>query len=289
MVSHRSVLVTRWLGSDPVSVLATLILLSYTKLLRTILTALSFTYLQVSDGSKFAVWLYDGNVQYLSGKHIPLFLFALLVFSLLFLPYTSALLVSPYLQPYSKNRFLSWIDDRRLKHFLRSYYAPLKDKRRSWIGLLLAVRFSLLLIFLANSFRDPSVNLVAISITTSLLVCFKTLCGTVYTNWCLDALDVFFEVKLGLFSVLTLYNIRVKGSQSTLSNTFLSVLFLVFSAIVLYHVYRRVVGSRWWKHSLKPKYKKCFSRDEDDGSMTKGEQVGESARSKAHTDLHWFQ
>ena len=274
VASHRSVLVTRWLGGDPVSVLATLILISYTKLLRAILTALSFTYLQVSDGSRFAVWLYDGNVQYLSVKHIPLFLFALLAFFLLFIPYTSVLLVSPHIQPYSRNRFLSWIDDRRLKHFLRSYYAPLKDKWRSWIGLLLAVRFFHLIIFLANSLGDPSVNLLAISITTFLIVGFKTLCGSVYTNWCLDALDLLFEIKLGLFSVSTLYVRNVNGNQSILSNVFLSVSFLVFSAIVLYHVQRCVVGSRWWKYSLKPKCKKCFSKDKGDCSMADGD-VGE--------------
>ena len=271
MASHFSVRVTGWLGGDPVSVLATLVLLSYTKLLRTILTALSFTYIQVSDGSRFAVWLYDGNVQYLSGKHIPLFLFALLVFLLLFLPYTSVLIVSPYLQPYSERRFLSWIDDRRLKHFLRSYYAPLKDKRRSWIGLLLAVRFSLLLVFVSNSLGDPSINLVAISITSFLIVGFKALCGTVYTNWCLDALDLFFEIKLGLFSVFTLYIMKVKGNQSVLSLSFISVSFLVFSVIVLCHVQRRIVGSRWWKY---PKCKKCFSRDKDN-TTAEGEQVSE--------------
>ena len=274
VVSHHSVLVTRWLGGDPVSVLATLILISYTKLLRAILTALSFTYLQVSDGSRFAVWLYDGNVQYLSVKHIPLFLFALLIFLLLFIPYTSVLLVSPHLQPYSRNRFLSWIDDRRLKLFLRSYHAPLKDKWHSWIGLLLAVRFFLLIVFLANSLGDPSINLLVISITTFLIVGFKTLCGTVYTNWCLDALDLLFEIKLGLFSVSTLYVRNVNGNQSILSNVFLSVSFLVFSAIVLYHVQRCVVGSRWWKYSLKPKCKKCFSKDKANCSMADGD-IGE--------------
>ena len=280
-VSHHSVLFTRWLGDDPVSVLATLILISYTKLLRAILTALSFTYLQVSDGSRFAVWLYDGNVQYLSGKHIPLFLFALLLFFLLFIPYTLVLFVSPYLQPYSRNKFLSWVDDRRLKHFLCSYYAPLKGKCRSWIGLLLAVRFFLLFIFLANSLGDPSINLVAISITMSLIVAFKTLCGTVYTNWCLDTLDLFFEIILILFSVLTLYITNKKGNQSVLSDAFLSVSFLVFSGIILYYVQRCVVGSRWWKYSLKPICKKFFSRYMADRLTTEGELAGEQCQGQS--------
>ena len=117
----------------------------------------------------------------------------------------------------------AWIDNRRQKHFLRLYYEPLKDKWRSWIGLLLAVRFFLLITFLANSLGDPSINLLAISITTSLIVDFKTLYETVYTNWCLDALDLFFEIKLGLFSVSTLYIRNVNGNQSILSNVFLSV------------------------------------------------------------------
>ena len=72
VVSRYSTLFTRFLGSDPVAVLATLILLAYTKLFRTVLTVMSFTYIQASDGSRIAVWLYDGNVRYLSGKHIPL-------------------------------------------------------------------------------------------------------------------------------------------------------------------------------------------------------------------------
>ena len=255
VISKHSALFTKLLGDDPVSVLATLFLFSYTKLLRTILIVISLTHLQVSDGSMFAVWLYDANVRYLSGKHIPLSLFALVIFLFLFIPYTLVLLASPHLQPYTSKRILSWIDDYRLKQFLRSYYAPLKDNCCSWIGLLLILRFSLLLVSLIN---EPSINLVAISITTLLMVSFKVLCGTVYTNWRIDALDLFFEVNLGLFSVFTLYIIKVNGNQTLLCNIFLSVSFLAFSAIILYHIQRRVVGSRWWMY-LKLKSKKCFT------------------------------
>ena len=105
-VSQRSTLVTKLLGSDPVAVLATLILVAYTKLLRAVLTVMSFTYIRGFDGSSIAVWLYDGNVRYLSGKHIPLFMFALLIMLLLIIPYTVILLFAPYLQRYSSNKFL---------------------------------------------------------------------------------------------------------------------------------------------------------------------------------------
>ena len=68
----------RFIGrTNPVAVLATLFLLSYTKLLRTILAAFSFTALDYPGDESRLVWLYDGNIGYLDkhdGKHIILFI-----------------------------------------------------------------------------------------------------------------------------------------------------------------------------------------------------------------------
>ena len=58
---------------DPVATLATLILLSYTKLLQTIITAFSSATLGYPDGSKKSVWLPDATVWYLTSKHAALF------------------------------------------------------------------------------------------------------------------------------------------------------------------------------------------------------------------------
>ena len=55
------------MGNNSVPVLATLFLLSYVKLLRTIITALSYTTLSTTHGSK-AVWSADGNLDYLHGS-----------------------------------------------------------------------------------------------------------------------------------------------------------------------------------------------------------------------------
>ena len=71
-----------------------LILLSYTKILR------SFIMSHTSNINN-AGWLYDANVNYLSGKHIPLFVGAVLVFLFLFLPYTFLLLFGQWLQAMS--------------------------------------------------------------------------------------------------------------------------------------------------------------------------------------------
>ena len=55
--------VAKVMGNNSASVLATLYLLSYAKLFRTIITALSFTMLSTTHGSK-AVWSADGNLDY---------------------------------------------------------------------------------------------------------------------------------------------------------------------------------------------------------------------------------
>ena len=92
-VSHFSQRFANILGSNPVSVLATLILLSYAKILRTLNTVIYITHLQYPTYNK-SVWLYDANIDYLVGKHIPLFLVAMLVFLFLFLTLSCFSLVS---------------------------------------------------------------------------------------------------------------------------------------------------------------------------------------------------
>ena len=81
LVSHFSHRFANLLGNNPVSVLATLILLSYTKFLRTLIAVFYITYLEYPTYNR-GVRLYDANIDYISGKHIPLFLVAVLPLSL---------------------------------------------------------------------------------------------------------------------------------------------------------------------------------------------------------------
>ena len=59
--SHYSTRVAKLCGRNAVSVLATLFLLFYVKMLRTFASALLFTVIDYPDGQKIKVWLYDGN------------------------------------------------------------------------------------------------------------------------------------------------------------------------------------------------------------------------------------
>ena len=64
---------------NPVATLATLILLSYAKLVEICFKSLSVGILEYPDGSRKMLWLPDATVKYLSGKHIPLFITAVLI------------------------------------------------------------------------------------------------------------------------------------------------------------------------------------------------------------------
>ena len=122
--SYYSGKVASIFGRNPIAVLATLLLLSYAKLLRTVTAVLSYTTLEYPNNSQIVVWLYDGNIRYLSGKHIPLFTAAMVCLILLFSPYTMLLIFSQCLQAKSEFKFFSCINSRYVKPFLDAYHAP---------------------------------------------------------------------------------------------------------------------------------------------------------------------
>ena len=234
-VSHFSQRFARLLGNNPVSVLATLILLSYTKILRTLITALYITYLEYPTYNKM-VWLYDANIDYLSGKHIPLFLVAVLVFLFLFLPYTLLLLFGQWLQAISHLRLFSWVNSARLKPFMDSYHAPYKAKHRYWPGLLLVLHFTLLLVFAFNSEEDPSINLLAILVANGFLVAWAWVSGGVYRNWCLDALESSFALNLITLVGATSYVNHSGQNQLIVGYTSVSIAFTTSVCILAFQL-----------------------------------------------------
>ena len=91
---------SRLCGNNSVPVLSTLILISYNKLLRTITNALMSTTIKCEGDQQWSVWSFDSNIKYFHGKHIPLFLVALL-FLLIGLVYTVLVFSVQWLQRYS--------------------------------------------------------------------------------------------------------------------------------------------------------------------------------------------
>ena len=240
VVSHYSSgKIARLFGRNPIAVLATLFFLSYAKLLRTIIAAFSVTYAEYQGNPHVAVWLYDGNIKYLTGKHVPLFITAFLILLLLFLPYTLLLLLGQWLQAWPK--FFFFINDYRIKAFLDAYHAPYNDKHRYWTGLLLCVRCILFFTIVLSALGNAIVNLLSISSAVVGLLSLKALVlGGVYKNWYVGALETSFLLNLGILTTAT-YHVRYsEGNQAAVTYTLLSIAFVTFAGILIYHSYLQI-------------------------------------------------
>ena len=233
LISHFSRRFARLMGSNPVSVLATLILLSYAKMLRTLIAAIHITYLEYPTYNR-SVWLYDANIDYLCGRHIPLFLVAVLIFLFLFLPYTFLLLFGQWLQAISHLRLFSWVN--KLKPFLDAYHAPYKAKHRYWPGLLLVFRFVLLLVFALNPQHDPSINLLTILVGNGILVVWACVSGGVYKSWYLDALEGSFALNLIILVGATYHVNHSGGNQLVVGFTSVSIALATFFGILVFQL-----------------------------------------------------
>ena len=231
---------------DAVKVLATLLLLSYTKLQRTLVTIFSFTTLKYSSGVVHYVWLYDANVQYLKGKHLILFMAGVLVLLFLILPYTFALTFFQCLQACSAHRVCRWVN--RLKPVFDSYAGPYKDRYRMWTGLLLVTRTVLLILFSFNFTGSPNFNYFVILVTSLALLLLST--RRIYKKWPHDILESFFYVQLGIFSGDSIYSSLSGGNISVLAGFSFGTSFLVFLLILVYRFFCFLQG-------VCPKHKGC--------------------------------
>ena len=246
-ISHFSRKITKLLGSNPIAVLATLFLISYTKILRTIIAALSFRYLEYPDGY-VAVWAYDGNIEYFSGKHIPLFITALLSLIFLFLPFTLLLFLGQWiqtLQAMTEWRILSWINKPTFRAFLDAYHAPYANSHRYWTGLLLLVRSILLIIF--ATVGNTSANLLAISFAVSGLITFTLAAAGIYQKHYFGILEASFFLNLVLLTTATYHVEAVGGNQAAVTLISLSIAFTTFAGIVIYHVFLQIRGTKLWE------------------------------------------
>ena len=119
----------------PVNVLATILFLSYGKVLKTIFILFQYNTLVLANGRTNIVWIVDGSVSFFEGWHAVACVFALVVLIVAILPYTTLLLFSPFLE-----RFRVMV---KLKPFIKAHSDPYKDKYQWWLGLRLAVIFVL--------------------------------------------------------------------------------------------------------------------------------------------------
>ena len=223
---------------DPAAVLATLVLVSYTKLLELIIAALSYAILKYPDSSKRVVWLPDASVDYLHGKHIALFAAALIIL-LIGVAYTAALFAWQWLLYYQHRKIIRWITiNQKVSLFMEPYHAPYSFKHRYWTGLLLFVRVILYTISAVNTSSDPGINLLAVGITMSLVLIVRScLHGRIYKSRLVEVIELICFLNITLLCFTTFFVLKSSSHNQTVvayvSGSTTVVLFLV---VIVYHV-----------------------------------------------------
>ena len=249
-LSRYSTTIARLSGSNTVSVLATLFLLSYAKLLRTIISSISFTTLTDRHGNTAAVWLLDGNMPAMKGSHIPLVVMSIVTLVVYVIPFTMFVLLAPWLQARSGHCLLRWVN--KIKPLLDAYQGPYRDKFRYWTGLLLLVRIVLFAIFGGNALGDPRINLFAISAVVLTLVVFWVIAGKVYKTLWMKLLESFFLLNLGIFTGATLFLKSLQGfsvveQQAVLTTIMIGSAFIVFIGVLASHCYQELAKMETFK------------------------------------------
>ena len=238
--SWKSNRVARLTGKNAVKVLATLFLLSFGKLMRTVIAAGSYTNVLSFDSKiNISVWLPDANIHYLHGQHTPLFVVAVLT-GVMVLLYTLILTFIQCLRRAPNHRVWVWV--RQLKPLLDAYTGPYKDRYHFWTGFLLLVRVFLFASFALNLRYGPKLNFGLIIIVSSLLM-FVVQHG-IYRHQLVGLLEGTMYVNLILFSTVMMLSIDYHTSYKTIAAyVFGGWALLTFLGIIAYHIYKQVIGS----------------------------------------------
>ena len=228
-----------------VPVLATLIFLSYSKLLRTTISVFTSVtvYYSTEESNfnrlhQFVAWQPDPNVKYLEGTHVILFLVAL-VFTLFFILPIAFALTFPKVVLRSK----------KLSYFfplLDCVYAPYKNCYRYWFG----VRIIVLIYFsgMESILFSYQNTLLLSGVVVVLLFALIQAYIHPFKNTINNTLDLMF---MGIFIVLSIVVLYLYPNSSNHEefiavNVLGSVAFLFFCLIIIFHLHDAIKHFAWY-------------------------------------------
>ena len=99
------------------------------------------------------------------------------------------------------------------------------------------LRFALLLVFALNTQHDTSIYLLTVLVVIGVLHLWAWVSGGVYRNWCMDALEGSFTLNLMILAAATYHVKLTGGDQLAVGYTSVSIAFLTFTGILVYHIF----------------------------------------------------
>ena len=250
VASRYSSIMTRLIGSNPIAVLATLLLLSYTKLLKTIIQVYSSVQLEYPN-TTVTVWLKDAQEPYLKHRHLLLAVLSSIFIAFFFLPYTFFLLLGYKLYRYSGKRCIRWFMI-RMKPLLDAYYAPYERHTRYWTGLLLLVRCALYIVFSVDSIGGTDNSLLAIIMALTVLIVIAWLSVKIYTSFYVNAIEALVYLNLITLSAAA----SNKANSPALVYSLVGIVFVIMVGIIVHHFHILYIAKSavWLKITSKLAY-----------------------------------
>lgn len=254
------------LPQNIVQVLATLVLLSYSKLLRTIITAFVpatieiYSHGDIRPNDTLVVWKYDGEVEYGKYGHCMLLFAAFFALFFLCIPYTFILVFIKYTR--------NWRFIQKLMPFFEAYTGPLTPKCQFWVGLLLLVRCALLITLI---FFEPDESILSMVVTIILIFILLYNTGSIYNNSTnigkyrcyrfvpkgfqqlsfLSMLDISFLLNLVFLGVAMLYADFQEGNKNDAKAKFnvtyasIGIAMFQFIGIVIYPRFKELILDKY--------------------------------------------
>jgi len=233
ITSRYSSYVERLTRKRVIPVIATIFLLSYSKiLLVTAKVLFSYATLHTIDGNHIEtrlIWLWDSSIP-LFGKHfIPLFVVSLVVLLTVLLPLNLCLL-------FTKVSYRIKFVSNHLKPFLDAYQAPFKLKHYYYFGIELLIRP--VLFAFGNGILAPHKTMAVYSFICGILLIYLCVFKP-FKSSATSILYTSFVLNLSCKILLYLYfdNKTTSTSYVILFNTLVVIALTEFGCTVLYHFY----------------------------------------------------
>ena len=228
--SRYSSRIQRLTAQKALPVLATLLLLSYTKILLTVCRVLFFFSSVVHLPSRHVeyAWSVDTSIPLFGTKFSMLFAICLMLFIIL-LPFNCLLL---FIRPLSCFKLIN-----KFKPLLDVYCGPYKDKYRYWTGLYLLMRAA----FFGLSAFDRRISLTSATILLGILLCIQ---GIVHPFKCklTNIQESFILLNLLSIYIVAYYSNSSAGIELKIVQFLIIIVFVYFAIFIACHCIMSTCG-----------------------------------------------
>ena len=220
---------------DSIHMLVSMLYLSFLKLFRTVIDTFTFvTIVSENRDEKDVVWFFDGTLEASNPISVILILLGSLTMAGFILPYVVFFTFSTYIQ--------QWVNSTRLNAFVDASLAPYKDELRFWFGARLILTSIIYVIIANRGTNNPAITL---TLEVSLLVGFTIIQAYIHPFKSIGVaiLDMSFLLNLIALTVGTLYTVQNNNrlpDQEILANTSVSITFIMFIGLIVWHLWKRL-------------------------------------------------